>query len=151
MLRVKNTKLLLVLLVALVSVVTLSVPKVFAADPIPPGCPGTTLQGPPAPGVKCPAQTTRKNLEADCKDPNVSKSNCGIVAYLATFIKLLSGLVGVVVVIMIAIGGIQYSTARDNPQATAAAKQRIINAILGLIAYLFIFAFLQYIVPGGVL
>lgn len=96
-------------------------------------------------------ETSTGNLTADCKDKNITQKNCGIVAYLVDFIKILSGLVGVVVVIMITVGGIQYSTARDNPQATAAAKGRIVNAVLALVLYLFVFAFLQYIVPGGIL
>lgn len=94
------------------------------------------------------------NPDADCKpDPPapLDAQNCGIIHYLLTGINLLSGLVGLVVVIMIAVGGIQYTTARDNPQAVAAAKARITNAIIALVASLFIYAFLQYIVPGGVL
>lgn len=91
------------------------------------------------------------DFEGDCKNANPTKEDCGIIAYLVTFINVLSGIVGVVIVIMITIGGIQYSTARDNPQAAAAAKGRITNAVMALVFYLFIFAFLQYIVPGGVL
>lgn len=149
MFRLKNIKLLLVIFLA-ISALTISLsPQVLAAEEIPAGCPGSKLQGPPDPSIKCPSQNT--SLETDCKDPNISKDNCKIVDWLVKFISLLSGVVGVVVVLMIAVGGIQYSTARDNPQATAAAKQRIINAIIGLVFYLFIFAFLQYVVPGGVL
>lgn len=94
------------------------------------------------------------NPQGDCSPGSgvaLDKTNCGILAYLLTGINLLSGLVGLVVVIMIAVGGIQYTTARDNPQAVAAAKARIANAIIALVASLFIYAFLQYIVPGGVL
>lgn len=94
------------------------------------------------------------NTQGDCTasgSDNLTKDNCGIVKYVLDGINILSGLVGVAVVTMIAIGGIQYSTARDNPQATAAAKARIINAILALVAYLFLWAILQYLIPGGVL
>jgi hypothetical protein len=90
------------------------------------------------------------SLQGDCKDTDISK-NCSIVEYLKILINVLSGLVGVVIVIMITVGGIQYSAARDNPQAAAAAKSKITNAVMALVFYLFIFAFLQYIVPGGVL
>lgn len=94
------------------------------------------------------------NLEADCQvgqGQALTKDNCGIIGYIITFINILSGLVGVVIVIMIAVGGIQYTTARDDPQAVAAAKVRIRNAILALVFYLFGFAFLQWLVPGGLL
>jgi hypothetical protein len=81
----------------------------------------------------------------DFRDDN----DCGIIRYLLIFINVLSALVGIVVVIMIIIGGIQYSTAADNPQAAIEAKKRIANAILALILYTFTFSFLQWVVPGG--
>ena len=88
-------------------------------------------------------QCTSATLKAD--------DNCQILKYLVQAINVLSAVVGIVVVIMIALGGLQYSASRDNPQATAAAKAKIQNALLGLVAYLFIYAFLQYIIPGGAL
>lgn len=93
------------------------------------------------------------NLEANCKPAEgeaINKDNCGIVGYIVLFTNVLSAVVGVVIVIMIAVGGVQYSTAGDDPQAVSAAKNRIRNAILALVFYLFTFAFLQYLVPGGI-
>lgn len=90
------------------------------------------------------------DFEADCTDPNVTQGTCGIITYLVDFIRILTAVFGVVVVIMITVTGIQYSAARDNPQATAAAKAKLLNIVLALLAYLFLFAFLQYIIPGGV-
>jgi len=93
------------------------------------------------------------NFEGDCKvNPGeaVTKDNCGIVAYVVTITRVLSGLVGVVVVLMIAIGGIQYATSRDDPAQVKAAKTRIQNAILALVFYMFALAFIQWLVPGGV-
>jgi hypothetical protein len=89
-------------------------------------------------------------LDADCKETELDKENCGIVGYIVTFTNALAILVGIVIVIMIAVGGIQYTTARDDPQQVSAAKNRIRNAILALVFYLFTFAFLQWLVPGGV-
>ncbi len=96
--------------------------------------------------------------DADCtgkdaagNDVGINQETCGIVAYLIIFINVLSAVVGVVIVIMVAVGGIQYSTARDNPQAIAAAKGRIVNALLALVFYLMGFALLQWLVPGGIL
>lgn len=151
-------------------------PAQVEAEPIPAGCPGSTMAGPAAPGfcesipAGCPGSTlagpafdpdacpyeapssgqSYGDFSGDCTGTDISQ-DCGIVNYLKLFINVLSGIVGVVIVIMITVGGIQYSTARDNPQAAAAAKGRITNAVMALVFYLFIFAFLQYIVPGGVL
>lgn len=127
---------------------------------IPLGCPGSSQQGPVASQpTNCPYsaansstggsdETVRSTgkLDGDCKDIN----DCKIIGYLRDFINLLSVVVGIVVAIMIVVGGIQYSASRDNPQATAAAKQRVTNAVIALIVYVFVFAILEYLVPGGV-
>lgn len=136
------------------------------ANKIPTGCPGGDL-GPPLPGTVCPGGSTNsggqnvptegpKLVKNDCNGPNVraglpkdDPNHCGILDYLLIFINALSAIVGVVVVISIIAGGIQYSAAGDNPQAAMAAQKRIGNAVLALILYIFAFAFLQWLVPGG--
>ncbi len=93
----------------------------------------------------------RISTEVDCKEANLSKDNCGIVRYLLLFINALSALVGLAVVIMIIVGGIEYAAAADNPQKVSAAKSKIINALLALLMFIFMYAFLQWVVPGGIL
>ncbi len=75
--------------------------------------------------------------------------NCTIMHYVNIVIDVLSAAVGIIVIIMIVAGGIQYITAGGDPQRVTAAKARIANAVLALVAFLFLFAFLQWIVPGG--
>lgn len=94
---------------------------------------------------------TRQALKASCSTEPVTAQNCAVMYYLLIFINALSALVGIVVVIMVAVGGVQYSAAKDNPQQAAQAKERIRNAILALVAYIFMVAFLQWLVPGGIL
>ncbi|CAN5658311.1 hypothetical protein BH23PAT2_BH23PAT2_06050 [soil metagenome] len=96
------------------------------------------------------AQVSGAQLEADCDEDVLTPENCSIIAYIRLFTDVLSVLVGIVVVMMIVIGGIQYSSAGNNPQAVAGAKKRISQALFALVAYIFMFAFLQWIVPGGV-
>jgi hypothetical protein len=71
--------------------------------------------------------------------------------YLVPFINFLSAGVGVVIVAVIIIGGIQYSTSANNPQSVSAARNRILNALLALVAYALIYAFLNFIIPGGLI
>ncbi len=78
-------------------------------------------------------------------------TNNPLVVLTRGAINFLSVGVGVIVVIMIIIGGIQYSAAGGNPQAVQAAKSKIANAIIALVAYIFLFAFLQWVVPGGII
>lgn len=138
--------------------VTQGPPVPGVCEAIPPGCPGATRQGPPVPGTNCPYEASQAttssnsgNLTADCKKVEINKDNCGIIAYLVDFINILSGLVGIVCVVMIAVWGLQYTVSRDNPQMVAQARMRMVQTVLALVGYLFIYAFLQWVVPGGVL
>lgn len=93
----------------------------------------------------------------DCgKDPAGASGNCKtlekcdlISIYLNPTIQLFSALVGIVIVISIVIGGIQYASSAGDPQAAAAAKGRIRNAIIALLAFLFLYALLNFLIPGG--
>lgn len=69
--------------------------------------------------------------------------------YINPFIYLLSGLVGVLAVISIIMAGIQYASSADDPGVVTKAKQRMFNTVIGLVAYIFLYAFFDYLVPGG--
>ena len=88
--------------------------------------------------------------QVDCVD-NQSAANCGITRYILLFINVLSATLGVVVTIVVIIAGIQYSASAGDPQAIANAKKRISNALLALVLFAFMYGFLQWIVPGGIL
>lgn len=80
-----------------------------------------------------------------------SALDCLLTNYIDPLIALLSSAVGVVVVITIIRGALEYTSAGGDPAKVAAGKQHIISAIVGLFAYLVLFAFLQFIVPGGII
>lgn len=107
-----------------------------------------------APPQRSEPQDQPQYVGSDCPsdgNPQLSQENCGIIKYLVLFIKFLSAIVAIVVVASIIIGGIQYSTSADDPGAVTAAKKRIMNALIALALYIFTFAILQYLVPGGVI
>lgn len=98
-----------------------------------------------------------KFAKSDCSGDNISatapegsEQHCGILKYLQIIINILSGLVGIVVVVAIISGGIQYSMGGDDPQKIQAARSRITNALMALILFTFMYAFLQWLVPGGI-
>jgi hypothetical protein len=72
-----------------------------------------------------------------------------IVGDLNMVINFLSAGVGIIVVGSIIVGAIQYSWAGNNANAVSAAKTRIQNALIALIAFFFIYGFLDYLIPGG--
>ena len=73
-----------------------------------------------------------------------------IVEDIQTILDFLAVGVGIVVVGVIIVGGIQYTMAGDTPEALSKAKQRIINGLIALIAFIFLYSFVQWLVPGGI-
>src|SRR6185369_766481 len=64
--------------------------------------------------------------------------------YINPAIVVLTALVGITAVISIIMAGIQYTSSADDSGAVTKAKQRIFNTIIGLVAYIFLVAFLNY-------
>ncbi|MEI9913693.1 MAG: hypothetical protein WDN66_01680 [Candidatus Saccharibacteria bacterium] len=64
-------------------------------------------------------------------------------------IRFLSAGVGIVVVMSVIIGGIQYIMSRGDPNATQAAIGRLTSAVTALIVYIFAYAILNFVIPGG--
>jgi hypothetical protein len=136
--------------VQIVSASTLLSPVKVAAAPAAGKCADGT--DPPKKGdvTSCPAQTVSDPALNNTKCPTVAK--CDLVqGYINPFINFLAALVGVAVVISIVIGGIQYSSSGGDPAKAAAAKNRIRNAIVALVAFFFLYALLNFLIPGGLL
>jgi hypothetical protein len=80
-----------------------------------------------------------------------SIGSCDLIAsYINPAIDLFSLSFGLIAVISLIIGGIQYSSSQGDPQKTAAAKNRIYKTMMAVFIYLFLFSFLQFLIPGGV-
>jgi len=123
-------------------------PMALASVATDPGGGGSTPS--PAP---CPPGTIELSSPlatgANCVD--ASKPGGPIFAYLNMVIKFLSGAVGLVIVLMIVIGGIQYITSAGDPGRVKEAKTRITNAITGLVLFVLMFALLNFLIPGGII
>lgn len=89
--------------------------------------------------------------EVDCEEGELTRKNCGIINYLVITINFLSAVAVMAIVASVMIAGYQYMTARDNPGQVQAAKQRIIWAMVALGLFIFGYALLNFLVPGGVL
>lgn len=93
----------------------------------------------------------RTDPTAECQNGIEDYATCGVTRNIVLLINVLSATLGVVVTAVIIIAGIQYSASAGNPQAAAAARQRITNAALALLFFAGMYGFLQWIVPGGLL
>ena len=98
------------------------------------------VHGGSPPAKKSPPPSTPCNLDDGC---NL------IDKYVNPFIDFLSIAFGLIAVISLILGGVQYSTSEGDPQKSSQAKSRISNTILAIFAYMILYAFLQFIIPGG--
>lgn len=86
-----------------------------------------------------------------CGADRILGSNPIIRDYVNPAIVALTALVGVAIVIALVVSGIQYSSARGDSSQIAAAKKRIVNVLIALIAYLFMSGFINWLIPGGII
>ena len=89
----------------------------------------------------CPSSPTESE-EDENSNPNA------ITDILKMVVNILSIGVGILGVLGITITGIQYLTAGGSEEKTKKAKRRMFEIILGLVAYVLIYAFLQWLLPG---
>lgn len=117
-------------------------PSAYAATPV---CTGGGLSIP-----KC--GSTYDEAQYNCvegEDPNECAKNNPLTVWLVFFINLISVLIIIGASTMLIVAGIQYISAADNPQKIQAAKEKIRNVLIGIVAFFFMFAFLQWLIPGG--
>ena len=74
----------------------------------------------------------------------------GIYAILRLIVTILTYGLGVAATIGVVISGVMYLTAKDSPDKVAAAKKRLIEVVLGLVAWAMMAAVLNWLIPGGV-
>lgn len=116
----------------------------------------------PKAAMACPSGTYAVGTKVvtclqDAAEPSTDKNactgynNCDLIQlYLNPLIDLLSAAFGLIAVISLIMGGIEYSSSEGDPQKSSKAKNRIAKTIVAIVAYFFLYAFLQFIVPGGV-
>lgn len=97
----------------------------------------------------CPSGTGTACYEASAP-PCTDLNTCPLIQnYVDPLIKFLAAAVGVAVVISIIIGGIQYTSSAGDPSKAGAAKDRIRNAIIALVAFILLYGMLNFLIPGG--
>ncbi len=81
-----------------------------------------------------------------------SSDSCDFIGkYVNPGIRLLSITFGIVAVISLILGGIQYSASAGDPQAVSKAKKRITDTIIAIVAYFFLLGFLEFLIPGKII
>ena len=105
-------------------------------------------------GATCPSDQEPlqgNNFSCCPKGYNNNATQCLFAKYINPVINLLSILVGLLIVVGLVVGGIQIETSAGDPQKAAAGRSLIGKVLVGLLVYLLLYAFLQFIVPGGII
>lgn len=97
----------------------------------------------------CKGDACAPNAPAGSSDAYCSTYHNGITDLIFAIIRFLSAGVGIVVVASIVLGGIQYTTSRDDPASTNAAITRIRSSLIALLIFIFAYAILNYLIPVG--
>ena len=85
-----------------------------------------------------------------CED-ETKPETCPGTKFLNRILNIMAFVAMPLIILMIVIGGIQYSMATDNPEKVATAKGRIIKAIVALIFFVSLWSFLSWLIPGGLI
>jgi hypothetical protein len=114
----------------------------------------TADPGPPTPeytGVDCTDPTEQGNCAKTAfKFGGCDTASTGMKCLISEILLFLSVGVGIAVVAGIAIGGITYATSEGNPSKAQKGITIIVNAVIGLVLYLLLFAITNFLIPGGV-
>jgi hypothetical protein len=92
---------------------------------------------------------------ADCPETSIIKVACdneggGIWGILDMIITIMTTGVVIVAVGGVLYGAILWTTAADDSGKIQKSKEVIFNVVMGLVAFALMYAFLQYLIPGGV-
>ena len=93
---------------------------------------------------------------ADCGGVQTSIINCnesdaksGIFAILGMVLNILTFGVGIAATAGFIFCGYQYMTSKNEPAVIAKIKTRILNIVIGLLAYAMFWAIIALLLPGG--
>ncbi len=91
----------------------------------------------------------RLMAEAQKVETSILPDDLGVEGILKLILNILVYGLGVAAVLGVIIAGILYMTARDSEAQVAAAKKRLYEIVIGLIAWAVMFVILNWLIPGG--
>lgn len=81
--------------------------------------------------------------QQECIDQNP------ISYWIRTAVNVLVVISLVGAVFMVVLAGLEYITSDGSPEKTKSARDKIFNVVIGLLVLAFMYAFLQWLIPGG--
>lgn len=91
----------------------------------------------------------KTSIDYGCKSTGTGVQATPVFALLLAAVNFLSIGVGIVVIGGILWGAFLYITANGNSGKTEQAMSIVVNSVIGLFVYAFLFAIVNFLVPGG--
>ena len=82
-----------------------------------------------------------------CESGKTAEKGEGITNVLKLVVEIMTIGIGILGVLGITIVGVQYLTAGGNEEQTRKAKRRMFEIVIGLVAYVLIYALLVWLIP----
>ena len=105
----------------------------------------------PAMAVQCPAGTLYAGQDkptlAQCS-VKADEDNKDLMSMLNTVINVALAVIGFVAVVMIILGGVQYTTSAGDSGRVKKAKDTIMYGIIGLVVALLAYAIVNFVLSG---
>ena len=103
---------------------------------------------PVAMAASCGKNTSGKDIQTTI-DYGCSGSGSGVLQLLIVFVNFMAIGVGVAVVGGIVFGALRYTSANGNAAHAQQGITYIVNSIIGLLLFIFLYALVNFLVPGG--
>ena len=95
----------------------------------------------------CPTGSTQSTYTNSIAECNVQKDT-SLMPTVNTIINVILGVLGLVAVVIIVLGGVQYTTSTGDPAKVKKAKDTILYGIIGLIIALLAFAIVNFVLSS---
>lgn len=104
---------------------------------------------PPVYALECGGATT-SIISCDAEEDTTDPQSSAIWAVLLIAVNILTALVGVAALGGLIYGAILYTSAGSSPDKVKKARSVFTNVVVGIVAYAFMYAFLNFLIPGGI-
>lgn len=88
-------------------------------------------------------------ISCDQRGGGSSQSQNGIWGILLLVINIMTAGVGILAVAGIVYGSVMYASAGGSAEQVKKAREIITNVVIGIIAYILMYALLNFLIPGG--
>jgi hypothetical protein len=123
-----------------INITFLSLVSIFAIASVPQMANATSCGGTDTSIISCPQDNSDKK---DITDN-------GVWGLLLIVLNIMTAGVGIVAVGGIVYGSILYTSAGDSSEKVKKAVGVIMNVVIGIVAYVAMYAVLQFLIPGGI-